>query len=503
MTARLQAASSSKRPVLLRTSANTGHGIGTALSAHIAELSDVFAFLFDQLGIDYSVVDRGPLSGGVTPHSALVKAILVRPGLEARLIVSTDPDLKSRSYSGRVQATTNQHNVVEFPLTRLKANTQYYYALEVNGCADKRKQGEFRTFPDRPSSFSFAFASCAKTASTSDVFDAIRENHPLFYMNMGDFHYLNITTNDRARFRAAYDLVLSSPEQADLYRHIPFVYIWDDHDFGGNNSNRKASSHEAARFTYEEYVPHYALASGEGDVPIYQTFTVGRAKFILTDLRSERDEAKKKDTAEKTMMGAKQKQWFKKELLSAKDQYPLIFWVSSVPWTGQAHSNYYRGVGSNTFGFIHHTNLPAAPIRTNRFSRPLAVEDDWAVYSHERREIADFIKSNQISGVCILHGDAHMLGADDGSHSDFATGGGAPLPVMCGAPLDQEPSIKGGPYSQGIYKVRKGEGAFGFITVTDEGGQISVSYSGRNNKNEEKITLKFTVPAMTHRARDT
>jgi hypothetical protein len=96
-----------------------------------------------------------------------------------------------------------------------------------------------------------------------------------------------------------------------------------------------------------------------------------------------------------------------------------------------------------------------------------------------------------------------MLGADDGSHSDFATGGGAPLPVMCGAPLDQEPSIKGGPYSQGIYKVRKGEGAFGFITVTDEGGQISVSYSGRNNKNEEKITLKFTVPAMTHRARDT
>src|SRR5439155_14160222 len=51
MTARLQTASSSRRPVLLRTSANTGHGIGTALSAHIAELSDVFAFLFDQFGI--------------------------------------------------------------------------------------------------------------------------------------------------------------------------------------------------------------------------------------------------------------------------------------------------------------------------------------------------------------------------------------------------------------------------------------------------------------------
>jgi len=102
-----------------------------------------------------------------------------------------------------------------------------------------------------------------------------------------------------------------------------------------------------------------------------------------------------------------------------------------------------------------------------------------------------------------LHGDSHMLAADDGSHSDFATGGGAPIPVMCAAPLDQEPSIKGGPYSQGIYKVRKGEGCFGLVTVTDEGNEITVSYSGRNNKNEEKISLKFKVPATNHVDRDT
>jgi len=500
MTARLQAASSSKRPILLRTSANTGHGIGTALDAQIAELADVFSFLFDQLGIDYSQVDRGPWSGGVTPTSALVKAKLVEEGLDARLAVATDPALKSRFYVGPLRSDTNHHRVVEFPLSGLKPNTQYYYALEIKGRIDKRKQGQFRTFPMAPASFSFAFASCARTASTSDVFDTIRGNHPLFFMNMGDFHYLNISSNDPARFRAAYDLVLSSPQQSSLYRNIPFVYIWDDHDFGGNNSNRKASSHEAALKTYEEYVPHYPLASGEGDVPIYQTFTVGRAKFILTDLRSERDEAKKKDTAEKTMMGAKQKTWFKQELLSARDQYPLIFWVSSVPWLGQAHTNYYRSVRTNQFGFIHHTNLTG---RATRRLRPPGDEDHWAVYSHERREIADFIKSNHISGVCILHGDAHMLGADDGTDSDFATDGGAPLPVMCAAPLDQDPSIKGGPYSQGIYRVRKGEGAFGYITVTDSGGEIRVSYSGRNNKNEEKITLQFTVPVRIRPARDT
>lgn len=54
MAARLQAATSSGLPVLLRTSANAGHGIGTSLNERIAEETDVYAFLFDQLGMDYA-----------------------------------------------------------------------------------------------------------------------------------------------------------------------------------------------------------------------------------------------------------------------------------------------------------------------------------------------------------------------------------------------------------------------------------------------------------------
>jgi prolyl oligopeptidase len=50
MTARLQA-TGTKLPVLLRTSGSSGHGIGTALSEVIAADADVFAFLFDQLGV--------------------------------------------------------------------------------------------------------------------------------------------------------------------------------------------------------------------------------------------------------------------------------------------------------------------------------------------------------------------------------------------------------------------------------------------------------------------
>src|SRR6202035_2516836 len=54
MTARLQAASSSGRPILLRTSSNAGHGMGTPLDERIEQGADFFSFLLDQLGIQYT-----------------------------------------------------------------------------------------------------------------------------------------------------------------------------------------------------------------------------------------------------------------------------------------------------------------------------------------------------------------------------------------------------------------------------------------------------------------
>ncbi len=51
MTARLQA-TGSRKPVLLRTSNNSGHGIGTAISEYIEQLTDIDSFLFAQWDLD-------------------------------------------------------------------------------------------------------------------------------------------------------------------------------------------------------------------------------------------------------------------------------------------------------------------------------------------------------------------------------------------------------------------------------------------------------------------
>ena len=65
---------------------------------------------------------------------------------------------------------------------------------------------------------------------------------------------------------------------------------------------------------------------------------------------------------------------------------------------------------------------------------------------------------------------------------------------MAAAPLDQEASIKGGPYSQGLFKPHHHEGCFGLVTVVDGGGLITARFSGRNDADQEKITLTVSVP---------
>jgi prolyl oligopeptidase len=56
--ARLQAATSSGRPVLLQIDFGAGHGAGTSLSAALARQADVYTFLFQQLGVEYRPVTK-------------------------------------------------------------------------------------------------------------------------------------------------------------------------------------------------------------------------------------------------------------------------------------------------------------------------------------------------------------------------------------------------------------------------------------------------------------
>jgi prolyl oligopeptidase len=51
MAARLQAATSSNAPILLRVESKAGHGAGKPRGKQLEELADQYTFLFSQLGV--------------------------------------------------------------------------------------------------------------------------------------------------------------------------------------------------------------------------------------------------------------------------------------------------------------------------------------------------------------------------------------------------------------------------------------------------------------------
>lgn len=388
-------------------------------------------------------------AGALTPTSVRVNAKSKIEG-GVRLHVSHHPDLSGARVSGVFPAAdATNDRVVSIAMRGLDPSTSYHYALEVDGAIDVTKKGRFTTPLSSPLTFTFALASCALTGSSHPVFDTVRGWNPRFFFHLGDMHYENIGVDDPALFRGAYETVLDSPTQSALYRDVPIAYVWDDHDYGPNNADATAPGRTSARLTYQQYVPHYPLIAGIGDVPISQAFSIGRVRFIVTDSRSERSPFIDPDTPAKTMLGAAQKAWFKQELLDASGVYPVIVWVNTLPWIGSTG------------------------------------DDGWYAYTYERREIADFIKDNGVSGLFMISGDAHMLAIDDGTNSDYATGGGAGFPVMHAAALDQGGSVKGGPYSEGAFP---GGGQFGLMTVQDDGvSPVCVVWSGRDSSNAEIV----------------
>jgi hypothetical protein len=228
------------------------------------------------------------------------------------------------------------------------------------------------------------------------------------------------------------------------------AYVWDDHDFCGNNSDTTSIGRDTARAVYRERVPHYPLGSAGGTIA--QAFTIGRVRFIITDQRSASTAPSAKESASKTKLGAAQKIWFKQELINARDSgFPLIVWICPDPWIAPAQLG----------------------------------DDTWGGHATERTEIANFIRDNRITNLALLSGDMHGLAFDDGTNSDYATGGGGAVTVLHGAALTSEGSTKGGPYS--------GSQQFGILEVYDNGGpSVACRYLGTKAGEGRKLTHIFS-----------
>jgi len=377
----------------------------------------------------------GVWCGNVTPTSATVVVRLDGSSQRVRLQVGRDATLAQPVFSSAVTTAAASGNTVKLTVQGLQPDTDYFYGVEVAGALrpEPVSRGRLHTFPLGKASFRIAFASCGDfRAADQSAYSAIIAEKPLLFINTGDLHYSDTNSTSADDYRANYDMVLSHPVQDALYRNVPVAYMWDDHDYCGNDSDTTSIGRDTARAVYKERVPHYPLGAAGGTIA--QAFTIGRVRFIMTDLRSAASAAAAKESTAKTKMGSGQKSWFKQEVINARDSgFPLVVWVCPDPWIGAAR------VG----------------------------DDGWPGYATERTEIANFLRDNRVTNLVIIAGDMHGLAYDDGTNSDYATGGGAPVTVLHGAALTSEGSVKGGPYSGGVIP---GSQQYGVLEVFDNGG---------------------------------
>jgi len=378
------------------------------------------------------------LAGGVEATAAAFR-VSGMDGTSREFTLSTSvntSDLTSVVLQSRLDFI-GKYDVKAINVEDLSPATNYHYVLR-NG-ATSVWQGSFSTpqVPGTAAEFTTAIIGCAQTGSKHRVFNDIANQDPQLLVHTGDLHYGDVIHGDANERIKVLDKVMGSPAMAALFSAAPLAYMWDDHDFCGNNMNSECPALGEARISYQKGFPHYKLAMAQvsnssaadidsEDIAPYQAFTFGSVRFVLTDLRSEASIGRR-------AMSLEQQAWLKEELRRA-DEFDFIVWVSTKPWTGVAAEG----------------------------------SDHWNGWHEERRDLSNFISEHigkRKRNLLMVTSDAHMVAFDDGSHTDFSEDQDAGFPVLVSGPLHNVGTTLGGPYSHGC-KTLRGEVIHQFSTLT-------------------------------------
>lgn len=366
-----------------------------------------------------------------------------------------------------------------FKLTGLADNTHYYVAVEKNG--DTVEQiCDFTTGPaaQTAQNFSFGWGTCTNIAyrppraEDRQIADDIAlEPNLRFFAQLGDIHYQDVANiNPPLSGQAAIDEFhrqwkdsIEHERYEAMMRKVPMVYMYDDHDYGKNDSGRAMRLRSQSLEFYHKWAPYYGLVETGVHDAMYRRFDVGRLAFILMDQRSMADDTNAPDDANKTMIGTAQKTWLFNQMDDIKSKGMVMVMLNTRQWTipqfKTAYQDQYNEDGPN---------VPVTP-------------DAWSGFSTERKEIANAIASRGLGYQTIsLTGNLHRPCFDDGTNGDFSDTGTAPIPEGLAAPMGVRPTVvnTSGYFTHGPFLPTNKTAAYsggkvfacGMVDVADNGG---------------------------------
>ncbi len=421
------------------------------------------------------------VTGGVTDTTFSVKAGVTNSAGLACIVVSVNADYSSpvftSAYKGAdlTDGTNAAYRTLSFDVAGLTAGTTYFYQIQFQntpGQIAATRKVKTAMAQGATGAFTFIVGSCTKiNSAASPQLQSLRSlihqsaalETPLVFMHIDDITYSDVGVDNIKLSRDQNVRMYASDADVDaLLRICPMMYLPGDHDLGLNDTTLDDAGMETvyrnARTVYRETMPHYPFIQttlGETNVDhiiLSQVATFGKIRFLILDATSQA----RASTA--TALG---------ENLGNGDYWDQRAWLT----TGLAQA----ATDGMEWTFVV---LPRGWMDYNQVSFA-------DTFTAERTAICDIIEAAD-ARVCLLYGDTHAVGFDDGTRvASFATDGFAKFPGILASCMVQTAVPPGG--TQTWNSVAK---FFRVPTTTSESDGMFVVFAVAADHKSWTVTVK-------------
>ena len=334
-----------------------------------------------------SLLRSGPMLGYGEMTETVVWLQTKQPA-DARIRYWKQSEPKNAKFSKTIKTNEESDLIARFTLSGLDFGARYDYEILLNGKPVAFNfQPTFQTqmhwrWRSEPPAFRFAFGSCAYIndppfdrpgtpyGSGFEIFNNIARKKPDFMIWMGDnIYFREPDWLNESAMRYRYGQNRELPQLQQLLATTQNYAIWDDHDYGANDSDRTFRLRDASLRVFKDY---WANATyGEPETPgVFGRFEWADVEFFLLDNRYYRSPDGMPNNAEKTMFGERQIRWLTESLRSSGATFKII-------------------VGGN------------------QMLNQLSPVESFKQFPAEQRRLLDFIRDARVEGVVFLSGDRH------------------------------------------------------------------------------------------------
>lgn len=357
------------------------------------------AFLFFQLGSVFAqdLLQSGPMVG----YSSMKEVLLWAQTTESAAVHFEYFDQSAPNQRFSTPAVVTEAGtgfVAKIIADKVLPGKKYTYELFINGQkVDRDYPMEFQTqtlwqWRTDPPTVRFAIGSCNYVNETAydrpgrpygsefEIFEAIHKDRPDFMLWLGDNTYLReVDWDSRTGFLHRYTHTRSLPETQALFASSHHYAIWDDHDFGPNNSDGSYVMKETASEIFQLFWgnPNYDV-TGEGGIT--GSFEWADLQFFLLDNRYHRTSNYNR-TGKREMLGKAQIDWLINALASSRAPFKFV------------------AIGGQVLNSE-------------------AMYENYATFPEEQQYLLRKIREARIEGVIFLDGDRHHTGLSKMKESD-------------------------------------------------------------------------------------